>query len=142
MKRLIIIAFFVLISSTHLISQDLKSEKVKSTISSLFENCKSENMELAAKQIAYMGKDESRNMQGTYNIKDNKEASKVKRIMKKISAFLKISDKYEFGSFNSQTDNGKVVHSIEVLFISGDQKLTTKFSFIEVKEIFLLTDLN
>lgn len=142
MKKNFRISIVVLFFAGLSYSQEVSVEKVRTAVDNLFTTCKVENIDAAANQIAYTGKDDERNMSGLYDINDKKEASKVKRIVKKVAAFLKISDKYEFGSYAVINDEGKQIHTIEVLFISGEQELTTSFSFVNVKNNLLLTDIN
>ncbi len=143
MTRLLIISIITFFSASIVWSQSVNtSDQLKAAVDNLFEICKSENMDAAAKHIVYTGKDEKRHMTGLYNINDRKETSKVKRIMKKVTAFLKISDKHEFGKHNSTTENERAINSIEVLFISGNQELTTTFSFVEINGKLLLADIN
>jgi hypothetical protein len=142
MKNLLLFVIIFGMISTSLIAQTTPEESVKSAIEKLFKTCETDDLKAASKQIVYTGKDEKRNLQGLFNINDKKEASKINRTMKKVSAFLKISDKYEFGNYSNKTDDQILLHSIEVLFLSGEQQLTTTFSFVEVNSSYLLADIN
>ncbi len=132
----------ILVSGFVYAQNDDKSEVIKSTINTLFDLCKNNKYEQAAAMIAYTGKNEKRNLAESYNYKDSKEASKVKRIAKKIKAFLDISDKFKIGSLKVSTVDNKNNYSVEVLFISGNQELKTLFTFIEAGNKILMADLN
>lgn len=132
-----------MISAITLFAQpDNNSDKVKSSINKLFELCKNSDFEQAATFIAYTGKDTNRHLIDSYNYKDAKEASKVKRIAKKIKAFLDISDKFTLGVLKTENVDNKLNYRVEVLFISGSQELKTLFTFIESGDKLLMTDLN
>ncbi|MBN1301482.1 MAG: hypothetical protein JW995_09740 [Melioribacteraceae bacterium] len=118
------------------------ADEVKSAVENLFEICKSGNFEKAAGYIAYMDDDKSRYLNDSYDFNNSNEAKKVKRIAKKINAFLKLSDKYEFGEYETMDDGGKQITSIQVIFISGSQQLKTQFSFVKINELLMLSDLN
>ena len=74
----------------------------------------------------------------SYNYEDKHEAMKVKRVSKKIRAFINLSDSYEFGKYTkSETGNG-FQYSTEVKFISGEQQIVSEFLFIPVGPSLLL----
>ena len=104
--------------------------------------CKKNDFEKVAEVIAYSGKDESRNLKSAYNYKDIKEAGAVKRISKKIKAFLDISDKYSIDTPKEETKTTGKVISVQIVFISGTQELKTLFAFVDVNGKLLLADLN
>lgn len=143
MKRVARIVFISVVLSGLLFAQNNdKSEQIKTQLNSLFDLCKNNKYEQAAGMIAYTGKDEKRNLTDVYNYKDQKEASKVKRIVKKIKAFIDISDKFIVGAINIKTVEDRNDYTVEVLFISGNQELKTLFTFVKIGNKFLMADLN
>lgn len=130
--------FFVSINAQNINKIDL----AKTSTNKLFDFCKVNNFEKAADLIAYSGKDAERNLNSSFNFKVASEANTVKRISKKIKAFLDISDTYEFGKFEEKTEDNIKTYYLEVEFISGNQRLKTIFSLVEVKGKMLLSELN
>ena len=122
--------------------EDQKLNSIKSSIDQLFDLAKKNDYSKLSFLIAYSGKDIKRNLKTHFNFTDSNEAGKVKRISKKIKAFLDISDKYELGKFENKIDNDIIFYSIEVIFVSGSQRLGTVFSFVELGDKMLLADLN
>ena len=143
MKKLINMIILLLVSLSISYAQtENKNELIKSSVNKLFEECKNGNYQKAAVLIAYSGKDAQRDLKESYNYKNSKEAAKVKRIAKKIKAFLDISDKFTFGNIKIQENEGVTSYTVEVLFISGSQELKTLFTFTGSGDKLLLADLN
>lgn len=115
---------------------------IKSNLSSLFDLSKSKSFDKAAGLIAYEGSDATRVQKDSFNSSNKDEIAQVKRICKKIAALIELSTKYEFGQFSSTQNNEKEIFTLDVNFISGDQKLVTVFNFISTEKGFLLTNMN
>ena len=137
----LVIAFLIFVSS---ISSAVfaQSDDVKSNLVNLFELSKVKSFEKAAALIAYEGDDNARVQKEAFNSSNKDELTQVKRICKKISALIELSSKYDFGASVVKKDGDKEIHSIEVSFVSGDQKLVTEFSFIKTEKGFLLSNMN
>lgn len=143
MKKLTLAILLVsAISLTYFAQDQTKVKSVQSAIDNLFETCKNDNYEAAASKFAYDEKGTARFLKDAFNYSDQKEAAKVKRIAKKIKAFLNISDSHEFGKFEVLNSEGTEYLIIEVLFNSGKQQLKTKFTFVESGSKLLLADVD
>lgn len=143
MKHLIsfftILFILAIFSSTVQHAQPTDENAVKSTIKNLLEYSKTKAYDKAGSLIAYEGDDKNRIHKDSFNITNKDELNQVKRICKKITALLDLSSKYEFGDFSS-TDKG--VYTMQVTFVSGEQKLVTSFSFEKTEKGFLLISMN
>lgn len=146
MKILMKSIFFVLIvlisRSNILLAQNESESAVKTTLTKLFDFSKSKSYEKAASYIAYEGEDKNRVGKESFNAVNKDELNQVKRVCKKISALIDLSSKHEFGKFNIQKDGEKESYSMEVNFVSGDQKLVTSFNLIKAGKELLLTNMN
>lgn len=138
-KFVIALLIFVSSISSALFAQ---SGDVKSNLVSLFEFSKAKSYEKAAVLIAYEGEDKARIHKEAFNSANKDELTQVKRICKKISALIELSSKYDFGTPSVKKVGEKEIHSVEVSFISGDQKLVTEFAFIKTEKEFLLSNMN
>lgn len=138
-KLVIVLLIFVSSISSTVLAQ---GADVKSNLASLFEFSKAKSYEKAAALIAYEGEDKARVQKEAFNSANKDELTQVKRICKKISALIELSSKYDFGVPSVKKDGETEIHSIEVSFISGDQKLVTEFSFIKTERGFLLSNMN
>lgn len=138
MTGLTVLAFGISITA-----QNLSPEKAAaSALIKLFDFSKAKSYDKAAKLIAYDGEEKSRYMVSTFNAADKDELNQVKRVSKKISALLEISQKYEMDPFILSEEGGKQIYSSDVIFISGEQKLHTTFKMIKIGSDFCLMDMN
>ena len=112
--------------------------QVTAVVKELFNYSQNENYTEAAGFIAYQGSDNSRNLSDPYDNKDKNELKQVARICKKIKAFIDLSDSYEFGRFDSDTEEGRKIFSKEVLFKNEGQTLSTIFYFVPSEKGLLL----
>lgn len=145
MKRTLalgLLLLIVFISGSKMIFAQEVETTVKSTLTNLLEFSKSKSYEKASALIAYDGDDKTRIQKDAFNSANNNELSQVKRVCKKIAALLDLSSKHVFGKFETKKDGINEIYSIEVNFISGDQKLVTAFSFIKTDKGYLLSNVN
>ena len=140
MKKLIIISI-LFIFPMFLAAQNSEAE-VKAQTAKIFELCKNNDFKSVGKLFAYHGKDATRNLKSSYNFENSDEQKEIKRICKKISSYLKISDKYEFSEYSEKEESGVTNYIQKVLFSSGNQKIATSFVFIKVSEVLLLGDID
>ncbi len=115
---------------------------VTNNLKNLFELSKAKSYEKAADLIAYDGEDKARIQMESFNAANKDEIAQVKRVCKKISALIELSSKYDFGTPVVKQDGEKEIQTIDVSFVSGDQKLVTEFSFIKTEKGFLLFNMN
>jgi hypothetical protein len=145
MKRffysIIVISAVLSFSNVTVFAQGEESA-VKNNLTNLFNYSKTKAFEKAASIIAYEGDDAARNKKDVFNSSNKDELNQVKRICKKISALIELSSKYEFGTFASKTVDGINIYSIDVQFISGDQKLVTSFTFTKTEKGILFSNMN
>ena len=137
-----LILLIVISSGSKIILAQEVETSVKSTLSNLLEYSKSKAYEKASSLIAYDGDDKTRIQKDTFNAANKDELGQVKRVCKKIAALLDLSSKHVFGKFETKKDGITEIYSIEVNFISGDQKLVTAFSFIKTEKGYLLSNVN
>jgi hypothetical protein len=123
-------------------AQNTDETAIKAALTNLINLSKTKSFDKAAKLIAYDGEDKNRVLKDSYNPAVKDELNQVKRICKKINALLELSAKFEFGQFKVVNPEGKESFSIDVIFISGEQKLVTNFSFIKNDKEYLLTSMN
>lgn len=144
MKRIIVFGMIFILMSISLSNIYAQEEKdaIIANLSNLFNYSKSKNFDKAAALIAYEGENKNRVQKDTFNASDKDELNQVKRICKKISALIELATKYEFNPVTAKVDNGTNIYSIDVSFISGDQKLVTSFSFVKTEKGFLLSNMN
>jgi hypothetical protein len=145
MKRSIIIVMMILmalVSGSRMIFAQAAESDVKSTLSKLFDYSKSKAYEKAALMIAYEGEDKTRNLKDAFNPGNKEELNQAKRKCKEIAALIELSNKYSISKFSTDKSDGKEVYTIEVDFISGDQKLVKSYSFINNEKGFLLINVN
>jgi hypothetical protein len=141
MKSPIVILLFLFISAGAFFAQTKSIEsEVQSAVNSLIELCEKDKYESIASLIIYDGKDESRYLKDTYNYSDRKEATTVKRIGKKIKAFIDLSDSHKFGRFSKTVENKVTKLDQEVIFINGEQELVKTFTFTYLNDKLLLMD--
>ncbi len=147
MKRLreyglMILASLILLCGTSSIQAQNDETNVKKTLNELIGVSRTKSFEKAARLIAYDGEDVQRVRKDSFNPANKDELNQVKRICKKISALIDLSSKQEDGKFEIKKE-GQIEYFIaEINFISGDQKLTTAFSFVKTQKGFLLTEIN
>lgn len=141
MKNPIVIILLLCISTAVFFAQTKSIEpEVQSAVNSLIDLCEKDQYDKIASLIIYNGKDDSRNMKDTYNYSDRKEATAVKRIGKKIKAFIDLSDSHKFGKFSKKVENKITKLNQEVIFINGEQELVTTFTFTSLNDKLLLLD--
>jgi len=137
--NLTLLAFSVFFLTSVVTAQN---KDVKENLKNLFEYSKTKALEKAADLIAYDGEDNTRVKKQSFNASNKDELAQVKRICKKISALIELSSKYDFGTTVSKNEGDQEIQTIEVSFVSGDQKLLTEFSFIKTEKGFLLFNMN
>ena|ERR1035437_3412338 len=115
---------------------------VKNTLVKLLDYSKSKAYNKAALLIAYDGEDKTRFQKDSFNPVNKDELSETKRICKKISALIELSSKYEITTFIPAASGSKNDFTLNVVFISGEQKLTTSFNFIKCEKGYLLSNMN
>ena len=115
---------------------------IKNTLVKLLDYSKSKAYDKAALLIAYDGEDKTRIQKNSFNPANKDELTEVKRMCKKISALIELSSKYEISTFIPAVSGSKDVFTLNVVFISGEQKLTTSFDFIKSEKGFLLSNMN
>jgi hypothetical protein len=142
MKKIKLLYVAALIFSVMIGSISAQNSDTKNSLANLFEFSKSKSYEKAASLIAYEGEDKARAQKESFSSSNKDELAQVKRICKKISALIELSSKYDFGTPGIKQEGEKEIHTIEVSFVSGDQKLTTEFSFIKTAKGYLLFNMN
>jgi len=141
-KSLFAIFLISLIVHLPITAQENNDAEIKSTLIKILDLSKSKSYNDAAKHIAYKGEDSKRNLLSPLNPNDKNEFAQVRRIVNKISSLLQLSSKYEIGKIIKSEDDENLNYNIEVIFTSGEQKLTTLFKVINTDYGFLLFDMD
>ena len=105
MKKIFLILittiFSLLIVNSILLAQ-INEADAKNSIENFFTLCKKSDFKNAANILAYNGKDKSRIYKYFFNPNNPDEFKEVKRVCKKVTATLLISDSYSFGKFRDK----------------------------------------
>lgn len=135
MKKMILIQIFVLTISSLLIAQNqLKENDIKSTLTQIFDLSK--NQDFNSLTSLLFNDKELR----PFNNKSKSEVKAVKRIAKKIKAYLDLSDSYEYESLTFGKFKNLSSADLKVNFKSGDQDLTISFIFVDNSNRILLAE--
>ncbi len=139
-KKLLTLVFLFLLVGVSF-SQVTEEEAKKST-DLFFSYCKANDFQNSAKLLAYYGADKLRLHKDFYNPNNPDELKEVKRICKKVTATLLISDSFSFGKIENKEVNGVKLQSLEVQFLSGTQKIKRKILFIKIDKTAAIFDYN
>jgi len=77
-----------------------------------------------------------------YNPNNPNELKEIKRICKKVTATLLISDSFSFGEFKDKIVNGVKLKSLDIQFLSGSQKIKRKIFFLQIDKKSAIFDYN
>lgn len=134
-KTIMVLALllFLLMGSLHAQNQ-IQAEKVKSALTKIFDLSKDQKFSSTAPLFLNDDDDKLR----SYNYNDKIDAKAVKRMAKKIKAYLDLSDSYEYESLTYGTVSDLPSADLNVNFKSGDQELTISFLFVEMNGKILL----
>ena len=133
-KISIIISLVFVFVVTELNGQDkLKETEVKSALTEIFDISNNQNYKLAARKFLF-----DENEIRPYNFENRAEAKTVKRMAKKIKAYLDLSDSYEYESIVFTEYKNMPSAELKVNFKSGDQDLTISFYFVDKNGAILL----
>jgi len=130
MNKIVLIKVFTaifIIGTLTFAQNQLKENDVKSSLSKIFELSKNQNYSDAAKMFIYTKNNESR----VFDYTNKSDARIVKRMAKKIKAYLDLSDSYEYESITYGTFKNLPNANLKVNFKSGDQELTISFLFVQ-----------
>jgi hypothetical protein len=141
-KYVLMVLMLVIIALRPVIAQNSPQVEIKNNLVKLLDYSKSKAYDKAAFLIVYDGEDKTRVQKDSFNPANKDELNEVKRKCKKISALIELSSKYEIGDFIPAPSGTKDVYTLNVVFISGDQKLSTSFSFIKCEKGYLLSNMN
>jgi hypothetical protein len=141
-KYLLIGLLFLIGAIKPITAQNSPQTDIKNNLVKLLDYSKSKSYEKAALLIAYEGEDKTRVQKDSFNPANKDELTEVKRKCKKISALIELSSKYEITSFVPAASGTKDAFKLNVVFISGEQKLTTSFDFIKCDKGYLLSNMN
>jgi hypothetical protein len=136
MKRVLVVMMavfaFTMLNQTIIYPQATAESSIKSALNNLLDYSKAKTYDKAVKLMLF--EDQSKS--------DAEKASQAKRTCKKISALMDLSSKHEFGEFKITGETGKEIYTMQIVFISGDQKLVTSFSFVKKDNTYLLSNMN
>ena len=141
MKKISIVLLTLLFIGNINGQSDINESEIKTALNKLFEMSKNKNYDVAALLMVYNGNNSARRLKDSFNPKDDLELKEVKRNCKKISAYLDLSDSFEYDQFIINTYEGLPVSTVKINFLSGNQILKISFSFIKVNNKILLLNL-
>ena len=145
MKRsflILTVAIFSLLFVGSTSFAQISEAEAKKSIENFFALCKKSDFKNASNSLAYSGKDKSRIYKDFFNPNNPDEFKEVKRVCKKVTATLLISDSYSFGKFRDKTIDGKKFKSLDVVFLSGEQKVKQKVLLLEINGKAAIFDYN
>ncbi len=137
MKQIFYSFFFLIILISIANAQSKFSEEdIKNTLEKIFDLSKNQDYKALATHFTYKEGEEFK----VYNYNDKAEAKIVKRLSKKIKAYLDLSDSYTISNI-SITKKEKLGNiTLDILFNSGNQKLKITFVFVDNAGVLLLAD--
>lgn len=139
----LLLGYFVLLLMSELnYSQSNRENSVDYVLKNLFDYSINKSYDKAALLIAYNGDDKSRNGTDTFNPADINELDQVKRICKKISALIDISEQHSINKIEAVKIKGVDGYRAVVGFKSGNQTLETVFEFIKLLNGYALLNIN
>lgn len=116
------------------VSATMKESAVKSALTKIFDMSKNKNYTDSAPLLF-----NKKLITRAYNYTDKSEIKAVKRICKKIKAYLDLSDSYEYEAISFSKDKNLQSANLKVNFQSGNQELTISFIFVEISGKILLS---
>lgn len=137
MKKMIIIQIVLILFGASIVTaqNNLSETNVKNALTKIFDLSKNQNYESLASLMLYSKKNELR----TFNFTNKSEVKSVKRMSKKIKAYLDLSDSYEYESLTTGKEHNLPSVNLKVNFKSGDQELTISFLFVDQNGKILLS---
>lgn len=133
MKKLVFISIIWTVLLCSINAQNLLGEtQVKSSLTQIFNLSKDQNYSTIAHKLL-----DSKNLR-EFNFKTKSDEKAVKRIAKKIKAYLDLSDSYEYESLTFGKFKNLPSADLKVNFKSGDQNLKISFLFVEFNNKILL----
>ena len=143
-KNLLILIAIILsllfVNST--LQAQISEVDAKNSVENFFTLCKKSDFKNASSLLAYNGKDESRIYKDFFNPNNPDEFKEVKRVCKKVTATLLISDSYSFGKFRDKIIEEMKFKSLDVIFLSGKQKVKQKVLLLEINGKIAIFDYN
>ena len=133
MLKMILMNILLLSLASPIFAQNkLNESNVKSALSQIFDLSKKQEYQKLAPFL--LNKDNLK----AFNFQNSSDARSVKRISKKIKAYLDLSDSYQYERLTFETFENLPSAELEVSFKSGDQDLKISFIFIEQSNKILL----
>lgn len=130
------IVLALLLINSVIAQNQLKENEVKSQLTKIFDLSKDQNYSGVAALFLY-NKD---NVIRAFNYANKSDAKVVKRMAKKIKAYIDLSDSYEYESITYGKIKNLPSADLKVSYRSGDQKLSISFLFVEHSGNVLLTN--
>ncbi len=136
MKKLIKIYVIIsLLFSVNIFAQNIEKNELKLSLTKIFDLSKTKKYKELSSHLISSKKNDLK----VYNFDNKTDAKNVKRIAKKIKAYLDLSDSYEYASIVYNSFNNLPSAELKVNFRSGNQELTISFLFVEKsKKLFLV----
>lgn len=138
MRKIYLIYILIIAFNSLTIAQNISEAKIKSTVEKIFELSLNQDYLNAADYFLNIKVDKLRK----FDSKNKKEVRAVKRMAKKIKAYLDLSDSYEFASINHGKFKNLNSADIIINFKSGGQELKITFKFVELNNKILLAKFN
>jgi len=133
MKKMIFLSILSLSFTFSLIAQTrLNENNIRSALTQIFDYSKNQNFKKLAPLL--MDDEELR----TFDYQNSTDQRAVKRVGKKIKAYLDLSDSYSFESLTFGKFENLSSAEVEVNFKSGEQDLNISFIFVEQENKILL----
>lgn len=138
MKKILLMQILLLafLANNLFAQNDIKEDEVKSTLKEIFKLSKDQNYSDIASLFLFHKDNEKRSFKN--NVKA--ELKSVKRMAKKIKAYLNLSDSYEYESISYAKYLKLHSANLKVNFTSGNQELTITFRFVKLGSQILLAE--
>lgn len=132
--------FLILMMLLPLFAQS--DEQIIENLNKIFEVSKEKDYQSACSFIAYQGSDPKRKYKASLNSKSNSELEQAERIVKKIKAYLDISDSNSIENVTTNSSEEFELKVVNVAFKSGSQQLEIPFTFVKTEDSYLLVSID
>ncbi|MGK9477673.1 hypothetical protein [Melioribacter sp. OK-6-Me] len=119
-----------------------EENKIHNTVEELFKLSKQKNYERAAALIVYNGEDSNRKLKSVLNPNNEDELNTARRICKKISALLNVSEKYTIKEIVDDNMQDNKITKVTVSFLNAGQELLVTLKFIKLPSGYALLEMN
>ena len=133
--------FLILFFLFNMISYTQTKNDIKSTMTNLINLSKAKKYEDAGKFIAYCADDKKKEYKAPL-LSNKEQLNYVKRLIKRISALAEVSESFNISTTVEEKAGGIEYQNVTVEFLSGSQKISSVFRFVNLNGSFFLADID